>query len=626
MTVRAGRTVLAALTLVAALGLPAAVGAGPESVGRAAMAVAVTKALALPPTRLGPRYADVAPSSPDFGAIEAGADANLWGTWRPGARFRPGAPATFGAALAALVVGLGGARVIADEPGGLGRAARALGLWPGHAPALGAPLTPGRLAWLERRARLAQRSRLVRLESRLVRGVLWLGGGPVAAGETVALAAVAVDRSGYALPAALALKATAGRIDAAGSLYTAPTRTGEVTITARARDGVRAHLLVRVVAPLTLALADPGVVPSGRTAILDVAVDSGGTVFAGDSGRVIHLTYAQGRTYATLTAVDDMGLAPFRLPPLRPGPVRVTVVAAGLSGRTVTRTLTVADDRPGAPDTAADATAPRPDPAPAHGPFSGKGLWLPYWIDEAMPAARIVREAKAAGAHTLYLEVATSADGVYGRPGLGRLLRATRGTGIDVVAWIYADLAAPAQDFANLRAVLAFGTGGQAPAGIALDLEGNVPLPRWALTAELALARRRLGARGQLLAVTYPNGPLAPPYGLVARYATAIAPMDYWHGTLTAMSYAAAYIAVRASVAAIRSEAPGVAVSPILQAFDLFTPSGRGPYAPTAAELSGAIAAARAAGSLGLSFYQMGTVSKAEWAVIDAAPPPLSGR
>ncbi len=146
---------VSAIAATAALALPAQ--AAVPAVSRGAMAQAVTAALGLVPTPLGPRYVDVAASAPYARSVEAGADASLWPAWRPGAAFQPAAPATVGQALAALVAGLGGARVAAALPDGLGRAAAALGLWPGGAPQLDAALTPNLLALLAARARVAPR-------------------------------------------------------------------------------------------------------------------------------------------------------------------------------------------------------------------------------------------------------------------------------------------------------------------------------------------------------------------------------------------------------------------------------------------------------------------------------------
>lgn len=619
---RAGRTL--ALTFAAALATTVPAQAGAAPVTRGAMAEAVTSALGLSPADQGPAYRDVQAGAAYAPSVEAGANAGLWPQWQPGAAFRPGAAATFGQALGALVAGLGGARIAADLPEGLRRAATALGLWPASAPPLSAPLTPDLLAWLAGRARVAPRDALIPLDALCVRRITWLwGGGPVGVGEAAWLGAVAVDRRGYALPVAVDVTASAGTEDNAVQTFYAPAAAGRVTLTARAPNGVSSDLGVTVDGPLRLGLlgGPSPALSAGRPIVLEVAVRAGAAApFAGDNGRTIALTVRQGGRRTERTASDDLGVAAFRIGPLRAGPAELSLRAAGLA----TRTYDVRVRPARAPGHATASlggdlslSAPVPTPAgPAGRPFAAKGLWLPYWIWKATPANRLVAQARRSGVATIYLEVATSANGFYGRAGLRTLLPLAHRHGLRVVAWVYADLSRPALDFANVRSVLAFtAPGGLKVAGLALDLEGAGGPPAWALEAELALARRRLGPAGALLAVTEPDAAL--PYRAIARYANAIAPMDYWHGRMQGMGYPIAYRAVAASIRTIRAAAPGASISVILQAFDMFTPSGRGVYAPTAAELSGAVAAARAGGAQGVSYYQWGTVSAAEWRVVE---------
>ena len=249
--------------------------------------------------------------------------------------------------------------------------------------------------------------------------------------------------------------------------------------------------------------------------------------------------------------------------------------------------------------------------------FELPGMWLPYWIWQADRPETFFAEARANGIRVIYLEVATSANGFYGAPALLRFVAQAHSRGLAVVPWVYADLAQPAQDVANARAVLGYvAPDGTRPDGFASDLEANAELPAWAVAPFLARLRGAVGRHGSLLVVTYPPGSLAPPYSLVARYASAIGPMDYWHGNPVDMGYLTAYTAVQSAVTQIRHTANGTAVIPVLEAFDMFTPSGMGAYSPTPAELAGAIAAARSAGAAGISFYQWGTVTPPEWNVI----------
>jgi|GEM_PF-6491426 len=604
---------LAAVLVVA----PSARAPAPPAASRAAMAASVVRALGLPQGRPGPRYADVAPGAPAAGAIEAGANAGLWG-WQPGARFDPATAATFGQALAALVAGLGDAAVAADLPQGLRRTAQALGLWPAQPPPLDARLAPPLLRWLVRQAPRADAAAVRPLAVRTVRAIVWEGaGGDVLAGQANWVQAVAVDRDGRVVDVPVRVSASAGRWNPATDTWTAPDAPQRVLLTARAPGGVRSSQTLNVETATALAIS-PVRGAGGRAVSVEVTVlGPGGAAVDADSDRAITLALHQGGRTRRLTVADQAGVAPFSLRGLSAGPAVLTASAPGLP--TTTREVRVPTPAP------PEAAPPRASRASA-GLFAGKGLWLPYWVWSASRPATLVAQARRAGVRTVYLEVATSHDGFYGRGGLGRLLAVAGPAGIRVVAWVYADLAQPVADLHNLRAVLAYRSPqGLRPAGLALDLEGSAPLPGWALVEELAAARRALGAGGSILAAVYPPGGLAPPYRVIARYASAIAPMDYWHGQMRVMGYDAAYAQVAASVRAIRAQAGAAAVTPALQVFDIFTPSQTGAYAPSAGELAGAVAAARAAGAAGVSFYQWGTASPAEWRVVDQ-PWPDGGR
>lgn len=284
-----------------------------------------------------------------------------------------------------------------------------------------------------------------------------------------------------------------------------------------------------------------------------------------------------------------------------------TFIADGQAGST---TLTLS--APGTPYTPASLTLySLADPASL---TAGKGMWLTYEDWENIPDAQIISTAQADHITHLYVEVAASATGFYGKPALADLLPKVHAAHIALVAWIYTALDNPAQDAALAEQVADFrAPGGDEVDGLAADMEEN--LNPGNITSFVVSLRQALGDDYLLVAVVYapqsiPGQTYAAMYKAVSAF-NVVAPMDYWHNTPTAFTPAQAAQYVTQSLQALPGLTgdPGLPVEVVGQAYDMFS----GDYAPSGAEESAAIAAARAGGAIGYSMYRWGTADAAEW-------------
>ncbi|MDI3297850.1 MAG: S-layer homology domain-containing protein [Bacillota bacterium] len=257
---------------------------------------------------------------------------------------------------------------------------------------------------------------------------------------------------------------------------------------------------------------------------------------------------------------------------------------------------------------------------------AGKGLWLLFGDWKSTPDATLIDRAVRGGFTHVYIEVATTSDGFYGRRALDDFLWKAHAAGLAVVAWTYPALWNPAGDLAWSRQVIAYATpeGDRADA-FAPDIEEN--LDAQAVTGYVSAVRQALdalGPAGRLVAVTYPPQSRPNfPFAQLAGAVDAFAPMSYWHNYEAEYSYLRAYRYVAQSVRQLRQLAGGpVPVSVVGQSFDMFASSGSGIYSPTALEIEAAARAARDAGAIGLSFYRWGTATGEEWEAMTAAAAP----
>ncbi|MDQ1712123.1 MAG: hypothetical protein QOE45_1573 [Frankiaceae bacterium] len=185
------------------------------------------------------------------------------------------------------------------------------------------------------------------------------------------------------------------------------------------------------------------------------------------------------------------------------------------------------------------APVPRPKPNPKLGKRwvpEGTGMWTYQWDKtEGGNAARIVSRAREVGLTHLYVRTGTRKGGFDGGPALRRLLPATRGTGIRVIAWDFPQLADPAADARRLAAAASFTVPG-APrvAAVAPDIETGAEGTRLTdvrVAIYLSTLRRLLPKEVSIIGVIpWPSEKRAGkyPYGQVAKYSDALAPMAYW--------------------------------------------------------------------------------------------------
>jgi hypothetical protein len=170
---------------------------------------------------------------------------------------------------------------------------------------------------------------------------------------------------------------------------------------------------------------------------------------------------------------------------------------------------------------------------------SGTGMWTYLWSKTMHGnAPAVVHRAKAAGLTTLYVRTGTLADGFVGGPMLRRLLPATRGTGVHVVAWDFPMLRHPRLEAHRLaRAAWFHAPGKLTPrvSAVAPDIETpseGTHATRYRVWLYLHTLRRLLPHRDAILAtVPWPSSLRRGhyPYRVVAHHSDALIPMTYWY-------------------------------------------------------------------------------------------------
>lgn len=250
---------------------------------------------------------------------------------------------------------------------------------------------------------------------------------------------------------------------------------------------------------------------------------------------------------------------------------------------------------------------------------TGTGMWLhEFGKSEHGNAMAVVARARRAGLTTLYVQTGSSGKGWISTPVLVSLLRATRGTGIRVVAWDFPNLAHPVQDARRLAAAARFTCKGCARvAAVAPDIETRAEgthLSGPAVYAYYKALRAAIGSGMTILAtVPWPSESRTGhyPYKLIASFADGIMPMAYWYNrspalvTQTSMRFLA------------RFHRP---VMPVGQGYD-----GRmdAPYlAPDPApgrSVQAFMQAARAGGAKAVSLWSWQTAGPQQWHVLGLA-------
>ena len=168
---------------------------------------------------------------------------------------------------------------------------------------------------------------------------------------------------------------------------------------------------------------------------------------------------------------------------------------------------------------------------------TGTGIWIYEWrrTNHGDPQS-IVRRARHANLSTLYVRTGSSWDGFNGGTHLRRLLAASRGTDVRVVAWDFPRLRHPGRDAYRLaRAARVRVAGGRHVAAVAPDIETpseGTFNAGWRVRTYLRALRHFLPADVSILtAVPWPSRYRVGdyPYGIVAAHSDVLVPMAYWY-------------------------------------------------------------------------------------------------
>jgi hypothetical protein len=252
-------------------------------------------------------------------------------------------------------------------------------------------------------------------------------------------------------------------------------------------------------------------------------------------------------------------------------------------------------------------------------PFSGTGMWFTYRLLQVSSPAYIVRAAVQQGLSNLYVEVGSSRAGFYGAGGLAALLPVAHQAGLHVISWVYPYLADIPGDVAMTIAAARYrAPSGDRPDGVLADLEEN--MREADVRAYSQVTRALLGGNQPMGIATFPpqQGPgKSYPFRTVARSWDVIVPMDYWHLQHRRYTEAESYDFVARSITLIRAALgkPHQAVAPIGQAYNKWED---GVDSPSAAEIRGAMRAARDGGAIGVSFFEWNHATPEQWAAIGA--------
>ena len=180
---------------------------------------------------------------------------------------------------------------------------------------------------------------------------------------------------------------------------------------------------------------------------------------------------------------------------------------------------------------------------------TGTGMWLHEWDrSQGGNGAAIVARAQAVGLTHLFVQTGSSKLGSIANRPLRGILPSTRGTGIKVIAWDFANLARPEADARRLASAAMFRCGGcPRVAAVAPDIETAAEGTRINGSNVIRYyneLRKRLPRDVAILAtVPWPSEARKNyPYASTAGRVDAIIPMAYWYNrspaTVTAQSMA----------------------------------------------------------------------------------------
>ena len=245
---------------------------------------------------------------------------------------------------------------------------------------------------------------------------------------------------------------------------------------------------------------------------------------------------------------------------------------------------------------------------------AGRGMWTWQWgRTEGGDLGAVVRRAKAAGLSTLWVRVADSKSGFYGGKYLDGLVPLAHREGLKVVGWGFPFLGDPVADAVWTAQVLDWQKDGHRLDAYSPDLETaseGVVVTEKRIATYLGLARRSLAGRPLVATVYNPTDEwwAKYPYGLVASYADAMAPMVYWGCREPGADV---------QRAVTRLAGFGLPVVPAGQAYDMGRDGGR-PGNPSGPETLRFLHEARRAGALGVAFWVWQETTAEQWQSISA--------
>ena len=255
------------------------------------------------------------------------------------------------------------------------------------------------------------------------------------------------------------------------------------------------------------------------------------------------------------------------------------------------------------------------DPRPAF----GKGMWVWMWKNtEGGNADAIVRRARKAGLHQLWVRVGDSQDGFYAASTLGSLVPKAHAAGLSVIGWGFPHLYDPVEDAGWTNEAMDWHTpAGDQLDGFSPDIERKsegVMLSGRRAALYLGTVRRHVGAK-LLVATVYP--PLDSywsgggyPFEAMAPYVDAFAPMVYWECTDPGAD-------AQQAVERLRTLRP---VHLIGQAYDMADIPGGRVNAPSAEETLRFMDVGRRTGAIGASFWVWNTMDSAQWGALGSYP------
>lgn len=247
---------------------------------------------------------------------------------------------------------------------------------------------------------------------------------------------------------------------------------------------------------------------------------------------------------------------------------------------------------------------------------AGRGMWTWQWgRTEGGDLGAVVRRAKASGLSTLWVRVADSKSGFYGGKYLDGLVPLAHREGLKVVGWGFPFLGDPAGDAAWTAQVLAWQKDGHRLDAYSPDLETaseGVVVTDKRIATYLGLTRQHLAGRPLVATVYNPTDEWwgKYPYGVVASYADAMAPMVYWGCREPGAD-------VQRAVRRIASF--GLPVVPAGQSYNMGGDGGR-PANPSGPETMRFLHEARASGAVGVAFWVWQDTTAEQWQAISSYP------